>query len=274
MKTESAQTGSPASTRIGPEHADLDEVFRLKYGDPATTGWSPRMRYERGYFTPEDHYEALVSTLVTESTTWLDVGCGRFLFPGNEALARKLSGRCSHLTGVDPDATILENPYVHEKAQETIDAYRADRGFDLVTLRMVAEHLTDPDAAVASLQRLVVPGGRVVVYTVYKWSPIPLLTRITPFGLHHPIKRLVWGTEEKDTFPVANRMNTRGDLREVFGRHGFREAWFRYADDCRTFAGWRATQWIELACWRVLRAVGLHYPEVCLLGVYERRSDS
>ena len=46
--------------------------------------------------------------------------------------------------GVDPDETLDENPYVHEKAKVLIDDYETDRRFDLVTLRMVAEHVAEP----------------------------------------------------------------------------------------------------------------------------------
>src|SRR5947208_2800014 len=78
------------------------------------------------------------------------------------------------------------------------------------------------------------PGGKVVAYTVNRWSPVSLAAKAIPFGLHHAFKRALWRTEERDTFPVAYRMNTRGALRRAFGAHGFREAGFAYLDDCRT----------------------------------------
>jgi SAM-dependent methyltransferase len=260
-----------AAEPLTPDRQDLERLFLAKYGDAERCGWSPRMRRRFGYFNPDDQYEALVDRLVGDRTVWLDAGCGRFLFPGNAPLAKQLSARCAHLVGVDPDATLDENPYVDEKAKVLIDDYRTDRKFDLITLRMVAEHIADPDTTVESLARLARPGGRIVILTVYKWSPVPVLTGLIPFGLHHPIKRFLWKTESKDTFPVVNKMNTRGALRRVFERHGFAESSFRYVDDCRTFANSRLFQWLELGTWRLLRTLGLHYPEVCLLAVYTRR---
>ena len=59
-------------------------------------------------------------------------------------------------------------------------------------------------------------------------------------------------------------------LQTVFAGAGFREVYFRYLDDCRTLARWKATLAAELTVWKALRSVGLHYPETCLLGVYER----
>lgn len=271
LDAPAADAAAEAETDLVPTRQDLERLFLIKYGDLESCGWSPRMRHRFGYFNPDDQYEALVDRLIGEQTVWLDAGCGRFLFPSNAPLAKLLSDRCAYLVGVDPDDTLDENPYVDERAKALIDDFETDRKFDLVTLRMVAEHVAEPDVTVESLARLTRPGGRVVIFTIYRWSPVPLLTDIVPFGLHHPVKKLLWKTEAKDTFPVMNRMNTRGALRRVFERHGFVESSFRYVDDCRTFANSPTLQWLELGTRRLLRTFGLHYPEVCLLAVYTRR---
>ena len=125
--------------RIGlPSRERLDEVFRLKYGDPATTGWGPRMRLRFGYFTPDDVYEGMIADLVTDGCAWLDVGCGRDIFPFNVPLAQQVAARCEVIVGVDPAPTLAENELVDVKVPCTIDEYEPDRQFDLLTLRMVA----------------------------------------------------------------------------------------------------------------------------------------
>ncbi len=251
--------------------SELRDVFRDKYGrDLQAMQWGPRTRARFGHFTPDDYYEAVVSRLITTGCAWLDVGSGRNVFPGNRQLAQTLARRCGLLVGVDPDATIHENDLVHERVREQIETFQSDRRFDVVTLRMAAEHVTDPDGAVAAFARLTKPGGRVVIFTVNRWSPIPIITWLVPFRLHHLPKRFLWRANPKDTFPVAYRMNTRKELSQVFGRHGFRESEFGYLDDCRTFARFRTTLVVELCLWRCLRALGVTYPENCLLGVYER----
>jgi SAM-dependent methyltransferase len=250
---------------------DLEEVFLEKYGpDLSAKGWGPRIRWRFAYFTPDDYYEATVSRLVTPGCAWLDVGSGRNVFPSNRRLAQTLARRCDLLVGVDPDETIHENDFVHERVRQSIEHFQSERTFDVVTLRMAAEHITDPEGAVAALARLTKPGGRVVVFTINRWSPVPMITWLVPFRQHHLAKRLLWNSNPKDTFPVAYRMNTRSALRRVFGNHGFRESEFGYLDDCRTFAALRATLFLELCLWRCCRALGLVYPENCLLGVYQR----
>jgi hypothetical protein len=67
------------------DEASLLEVVRHKYGASGPTGWAPRLRSHFGYFTPDDIYEAAVASLVTPKTAWLDVGCGRDIFPSNFA---------------------------------------------------------------------------------------------------------------------------------------------------------------------------------------------
>lgn len=268
--TRHACDGTPRVARASV--AELDEVFRLKHGDPATTGWRPRMSYRKGYFTPDEHYEALLNRLVKPGTRWLDVGCGHDLLPSNPKLARELAARCSEVVGVDPDDNVLENELLHRKVKGTIENFSDTETFDLLTLRMVAEHITRPEVVVKHLARLCRPGGTVLVYTVDAWAPLSIAAWLTPFGLHHPIKKLLWRTEDKDTFPVVYRMNRRRRLGRLFDGAGFGEVLFEHLADCRTFARFRALHWLELQTWKACGWVGLPYPEQCLLGVYERRA--
>ncbi|GAB4140120.1 MAG: hypothetical protein Fur0037_06540 [Planctomycetota bacterium] len=253
-----------------PDRTALEQVFRLKYGDPDRAGWGPRMRRAHGYYQPDDHYEALVSSLVVPGTRWLDVGCGRSLFPFNPRLSELLASRAGRLAGVDPDPTLDENPYVSERVSSTIDEYDGGHGFDLVTMRMVAEHIEDPDRCVLALDKALAPGGLAVVYTVFSCSPVPLLTRLLPMRLRHRAKAFLWRTESKDTFPTRFRMNTRRRLRAQFARRGFEEALFLRLDDCRTLSRFRPLQALELWCRDLCRLLRLPYPEHCILAVYEK----
>jgi 2-polyprenyl-3-methyl-5-hydroxy-6-metoxy-1,4-benzoquinol methylase len=260
---------TPVLVRL-PDAAALRQMFRLRYGRPGELGWGPRMRREFGYFTPDDWYEALVAGLIAPGARWLDVGCGRNLFSGNRELSRSLSQRCARLVGLDPDPTLQENPWVHEKIAQGIDEFEGDGSFDVVTLRMVAEHLGEPDVCAARIAAALRPGGVAVIYTVFGLSPMPLLTRLAPMGLRHVVKSWLWGTQPKDTFPTRFRMNTRSQLDRLFAGVGMRELAFLRLDDCRTFARFRAMHEIELGAWRLCRALGMPYPEHCLLGLYRK----
>jgi 2-polyprenyl-3-methyl-5-hydroxy-6-metoxy-1,4-benzoquinol methylase len=253
-----------------PDEPALRQMFHRRYGAPDRLSWGPRLRAAHRYYTPDDVYEALVAGLVAPGARWLDVGCGRELFPTNPGLAEALSRRCARLTGVDPDVTLQENPWVHEKVAAGIDAYDGAGAFDLVTLRMVAEHIEDPLACARAVARALRPGGLAVVYTVFAGSPMPVLTRLAPMGLRHRVKAWLWGTAPKDTFPTRFRMNTRGALQRLFAGVGMREEAFLRLDDCRTFARFRTLHELELRAMRACRALRLPYPEHCLLGCYRK----
>jgi 2-polyprenyl-3-methyl-5-hydroxy-6-metoxy-1,4-benzoquinol methylase len=246
------------------------EVFRIKTECFDRLGWSPRIRQYFGYFTPDEWYEAAVLLLIDKDTDWLDVGCGRALFPSNSNLERLLSSRCRLLVGVDPDDNIMEHALLHERHKCTIEQFDAQRQFDLITLRMVAEHVVDPLVTVAALGRLTRKGGRVIVYTVDKYSIISLTAAVTPLVLHQWARALLWGSSEQDTFSTLYRMNTRKDLLQLFSACDFVEENFYYLNDCSTFGRWKFTTILELCAERVLRGLRLRYPEVCLLGIYRK----
>src|SRR5688500_8467345 len=185
-----------------PASAELEQLFVQKYGHSDRVGWAPGRRRRFGYYLPSDVYEALVSKLVTPGCEWIDVGGGHDMFPENRALARSLAARCSLLVAVDPSENVHRNEFAHERLQCLIEYYRSERQFDQATMRMVVEHVERTRVEVAALHRLLRPCGKVVILTVNLRSPITVISRLTPFGLHHPIKRWVWGGNEEDTFPV------------------------------------------------------------------------
>jgi len=253
-----------------PTPDDLAKLFTLKYGDLSTTGPNPRRRHEHGYFLPADIYEATVANAVFPGCDWLDVGGGSSPFPDNPKLAAELAARANRFVGVDPSSNVFDNPHTREKHQAFIENYTSPSPFDLATLRMVAEHVTDPMAVIGALARLVKSGGRVIVFTVDLWSPITLVSRVVPFDLHYPMKKFLWGGEEKDTFPTAYKMNSRRTLKRLFAHGGFRETEFAWVDDCSAFSRFPFLNTLELLTRTALRKLKLRYPECNLLGIYTR----
>lgn len=253
-----------------PTPQSLHDVLVIKYGFSDNLGWGPALKRRLGYFSPDDIYEALVMNLVDRDTRWLDIGCGRDMFPSNRPLAQLLAGRCARLVGVDPDVTILENPFLHHRVRTHFESYETDETFNLVTMRMVAEHVRAPESVIQKLRRCVAQGGYVVIYTVNGRSPVPLLTRLVPMSVRHLVKRILWGTDKKDTFPTFYRMNSRRGLRRLFELGGFREEFFAYLDDCRTFSRFRVLFVAEVLLSKLLNRMGFRYPENCLLAVYAR----
>jgi SAM-dependent methyltransferase len=259
-------SSNPAS--LEPTDADLVRIYRAKYSRFGVPGWGPRMRLAAGYFTPDDYYEAVVAKLVSPGCNWADIGCGRDIFPQHPDLARELSQRAGFVYGIDPDDNVKENAFLHDRFHGMVEDCDTERVFDIVTMRMVAEHIVDPDRAVQRIATLLKPGGRLVVYTPYKWAPMSVIAEIVPFRFHHPLKRLIWDAEARDTFPTAYRLNTRKDLAFFAGRSGLSEELFCFLDDCRVLSRYRVLSWCEIRLRSFLHALHLHYPEKCILGIY------
>jgi SAM-dependent methyltransferase len=254
---------------LAPSREELMSIYSVKYYREGEPGWGPRMRLSFEHFSPDDHYEALVARLVTPGCSWADVGCGRDIFPSHPALARELARRAGYVLGIDPDQNVKENPFITEGFLGLVQDCPTQRRFDVITLRMVAEHVVDPDRVWRKLAELLKPAGTVVIYTPYKWAPMSIVATVVPFALHNPLKRIIWQSEARDTFPTAYKLNTRRDLLNYTSKHGLRETLFKFLDDCRVSNRFRALNWLELKTCSAFNAVGLHYPERCILATYQ-----
>lgn len=254
---------------LTPTKDELAKIFAAKY-DKHQVGWGPKMRLAFEYFTPDDYYECLVNKLVRPGVAWADVGCGRDIFPSNSALAETLAKRCGYLFGIDPDPNIRENTLLHEHFEGPLEGHQVSNQFDLVTLRMVAEHIAYPEPSVRKIAELLKPSGVAVVYTPNRWSPVPVVTALVPNRFHYRLRRLVTNVQERDVFPTRFLLNTRADLHRYFAKYGLSEMFFAYVDDCQTFSGFRVLNYMELGLQRILRGLSIRYPENCLIGVYQK----
>jgi len=254
-----------------PTMDQLKAVFERKYRHGSELGWAPKRRLNHGYFLPTDYYEATIEKHIEPGNRWLDVGGGRAIFPQNGQLAQELVDRCEHVVAVDPSDNVLDNPFVHERHRMLLENYETDQTFDLVTMRMVAEHVANPTAFVSALSRLLKPGGRAIVFTVNLYSPVTVVSRFTPFGLHYRLKSLFWKGEERDTFPTAYRMNRQSDLAQYFSEHGFAEEAFTRIDDLSVFRTRKRLGAMELKLWQMCKRLRISYPENCLLGIYRKQ---
>jgi len=253
-----------------PQKRDLEAHFRQKYESNGPAGPSPSRRKAYGYTTPADHYEISVKKLVNQHTKWLDVGAGKSPFPDNPKLAEELSKKAMRFFGIDPSENVKQNPYVQQHYCGKLEDYRSDERFDLITLRMVAEHVEDPVQLARELSDRILPGGIVVMLTVWKFAPVTVLANLLPFAWHHPVKKLFWGGDEADTFPTVYRMNTKRTLKKLFSDFGFNQSHVFLLGDCSVTSQLGNFNHVELFTWRACKSIGVSYPESCILGIFRK----
>lgn len=253
-----------------PTFEQVDQLYsKFTTGPP---GWRVAMRARFGYFKPIAWYQAVISQLVGDQTKWIDIGGGKSIFRHNHDLSRELADRAALLVGVDPSDTLDQNELVHEKSKSTLENYKTDHVFDLATMRMVAEHVENPNSFVETLSRLVGESGFVVILTPNKWAIASLVAAVVPDRFHPAFARILSPKRlDEDVFPTVYRMNTRKDLRRVFSDNGFDEVCYSCAADCVLLQRFRFTYFFELLTWKVFSLLGIRYPENNILAIYQRR---
>ena len=128
----------------------------------------------------------------------------------------------------------------------------ADGSFDAVVSYLVIEHLPDPEACFREYARVLKPGGCFLFKTPAVRTPLFLLAKVLPTGLHKRLKRSV-GTEEEDVFPTLYRANDVATLERMLSNAGLERRWLHTVD--QTYAYCSHARWTYV--------LGLLYSRFC-----------
>ncbi len=143
-------------------------------------------------------YEAVLRSLLAPETVWIDAGCG------SNALVASLGRDCRLAVGIDliPAANA---PFVQADLRHLP---LASNCADLVSLRLVVEHLEHIPQDLLEIDRLLKPGGKLLVLTTNAASPLVLLPRLLPFKWKRWLLCKMFGVAELEVFPTWHRFNT------------------------------------------------------------------
>jgi SAM-dependent methyltransferase len=110
-------------------------------------------------------YASLISEHLSPDTVWLDAGCGsRLLENDMDPLESWLTSHCKTIIGMD--VSVTSNRNISSLVNGSLyELPFVDNSFDLITCRMVVEHLAQPHRAFAESARCLRPGGALVVIT-------------------------------------------------------------------------------------------------------------
>lgn len=166
----------------------------------------------------------------------LDVGAGK----GRTGHALAIKPNVARLVGVDPDASIEENPYLDERYQASIEAFAKeyDSNFDCLYSTSVLEHVTQPGEFLAACRSLLKPGGMLFSVTPNLWHYFGLTTRASAsVGIEDWLLERLVGVQLKASyhFPTAYRLNNLRTLKSRLASAGFREVEFKFFDPPEDF---------------------------------------
>jgi len=180
-----------------------------------------------GYQDGVTLYAHLVGRLITPQATVLDAGCGR-----GGVIELYWEG-VEQAVGVDFD---LDSLTEHRCLQQLIRGdlaqlpFAADT-FDVVLCSWVLEHLTHPDAVFLELARVLRPEGHLVLLAPNAWNYVTLAQRLVPGRFQRWLTRRIYGREDKDTFSLAYKANTRRALDARLNRVGLANEEFHLVGD-------------------------------------------
>jgi ubiquinone/menaquinone biosynthesis C-methylase UbiE len=173
-------------------------------------------------------YRDMLEHHVKLADRWLDIGCGRRLFPewmpqADEHELRIIRSARS-VFGIDPDfASLADNRIVAMRvAGDGSSLPFADDSFDLLTANMVVEHVADPDALLREARRILKPGGLLIFHTPNLHSYATFLSTCVPESWKKKLVIVIEGRKEEDVFPTLYRMNLPSRIQALAEKNGFR----------------------------------------------------
>jgi SAM-dependent methyltransferase len=212
-----------------------------------------------GYEDSVTLYARLVGRYVTADTKVLDAGCGR------GGVIEPYWEKVKQAVGLDAD---LPSLWEHRCLEQLVQGDLAwlpfpSACFDLILCSWLMEHLVAPDEVFAELARVLIPGGHLVLVTPNAWNYVTLVQRLVPTPFQEWLARRIYGREDKDTFPLAYRANTKGVLDTRFRRVDLVNEEFYFVGDPSYIAGndlfFRLGAWWErITDWGPLRRTKVH----------------
>ena len=205
--------------RDRPDNAELFEVLRLP---PNTAQF--------------DELLAWVDSAHPGSISVLDVGGGGGFYDFPAALRP----RARRLVGVDPDAGVLDRPWLDAGHQSLVEDFApiTEERFDVALCVYVVEHVEAPGPFLEAIRSVLVPGGSCFGVTPNLWHYFGLASAAAArAGIQEWLLRQLRPPELIEAYhsPVRYRCNTIPRLRATALDAGFRGAEFRVLEQAGMF---------------------------------------
>lgn len=165
-----------------------------------------------------------VRSILPPSSTVLDLGAGRGSWANEKTMTSKLHdlrNEGAYVIGVDVDQAVLKNPAVDQALVMQGDTIPLnDESVDVIVASWVLEHVENPRAFSAEVNRVLRPGGWFCAVTPHKFNYRSLAAAALPMNLHiSTLRYLQPKRAPEDAFPTFYRMNTISVIEKFFPKY-------------------------------------------------------
>jgi SAM-dependent methyltransferase len=160
-------------------------------------------------------YEQLERKHLRDGVIWVDAGCG-----GANGEISELGSAARYAVGLDmilPEHT-TPAPFI---LGDVLHLPFKNNSIDLLTLRFVVEHLTEPLSALSEARQVLKKDGVLLFMTTNRLSPYILLPNLFPFSVKNLIIRSIFKVHATDILPTYHRMNTPRTVKRLLHEAGF-----------------------------------------------------
>jgi 2-polyprenyl-3-methyl-5-hydroxy-6-metoxy-1,4-benzoquinol methylase len=225
-------------------------------------------------------YKEVLERHVKLAGRWLDIGCGRRLFPewmpqADEHELRIIRSARS-VFGIDQDfISLTDNRTVSMRvAGDCSRLPFANGSFDLLTANMVVEHVADPDALLREARRILKPGGLLVFHTPNLHSYATFMSTLVPESWKKRLVGVIEGRKDVDVFPTLYRMNVPSRIYAFAKKNGFRVTQLYMAESSAQAVVLGPLVILELFWIRILRLSLLRGLRSNIIAVLQKESDA
>ena len=202
-----------------------------------------------GYFTPLDgtiEFYGRIKAILEKHFVVVDLGAGRGgWFLEDKSAYRKsvrtMRGHVARVIACDVDDAVLQNQSCDENLVMVGGRIPlADASADVIIADYVLEHIVDPAAFYAEIDRVLKPGGYFCARTPHKMNYVTLGARLIKNSRHDTVLRLVQPERKAiDTFPTAYKLNTLGDIKRYWRPERWDDYSYVYVREPRYYFGSR-----------------------------------
>lgn len=189
------------------------------------SGYDPSSNYLCGYTSNDGTLEfySRIKAFAKPEHVVLDLGAGRGAWFDEDPCehrrqTRLLKGRVREVIAADVDEVVLQNRSSDRNLIMNETVPLPDQSVDIIIADYVLEHVQEPSQFSEEVRRLLKPGGLFCARTPHKYCYVAIAARVVSNKRHiSALKNIQPNRKGFDVFPTVYKMNTRVDIKKLFG---------------------------------------------------------